>query len=48
MAKATGWGYRRILGELKRLRIYSISRTTVKRLLQDNGFDPGPNRGYGS
>jgi putative transposase len=48
MAKATGWGYRRILGELKKLRIYNISRTTVKRLLQDNGFDPGPKRGYGS
>jgi putative transposase len=48
MAKATGWGYRRILGELKKLRIYSISRTTAKRLLQDNGFDPGPKRGYGS
>jgi putative transposase len=48
MAKATGWGYRRILGELKKLRIYNISRTTVKRLLQDNGFDLGPKRGYGS
>ena len=48
MAKATGWGYRRILGELKKLRIYNMSRTTVKRLLQDNGFDPGPKRGYGS
>jgi putative transposase len=48
MAKATGWGYRRILGELKKLRIYNISRTTVCRILQENGFDPGPKRGYGS
>ena len=48
MAKATGWGYRRILGELRKLRIYNISRATVSRILQEHGFDPGPKRGYGS
>ena len=48
MAKATGWGYRRILGELKKLRIRSISRATVSRILQENGFDPGPKRGRGT
>ena len=29
MASSTGWGYRRILGELKNLRIGGISRSTV-------------------
>jgi putative transposase len=48
MAKATGWGYKRILGELKKLRIRNISRATVSRVLQEYGFDPGPKRGHGS
>jgi putative transposase len=48
MAKATGWGYRRIIGELKKLRIRSVSRSTVSRVLQENGFDPGPKRGRGT
>ena len=47
MAKDTGWGYRRILGELKKLRI-KISRSTVARVLRENGFDPGPKRGEGT
>ena len=48
MAKATGWGYRRILGEPKKLRIFNISLATVRRILQENGFDPGPKRGRGT
>jgi putative transposase len=48
MAKNTGWGYRRILGELKKLQIRSVSRATVCRVLQENGFDPGPKRGRGT
>jgi putative transposase len=48
IAKATGWGYCRILGELKKLRIYHISRATVSRVLRENGFDPGPKRGRGT
>jgi putative transposase len=48
MAEKTKWGYERIVGELKKLRIYSVSRTTVSRILQENGFDPGPKRGRGS
>ena len=48
MAKATGWGYRRILGELKKLRIYSVSQATVSRILRENGFDAGPKRGRGT
>jgi putative transposase len=47
MAKDTGWGYRRILGELKKLRV-RVSRSTVARLLRENGFDPGPKRGEGT
>jgi putative transposase len=48
IAKATGCGYRRIVGELKKLRIQSISRATVCRILQEHGFDPGPKRGHGT
>ena len=48
MAKESGWGYRRILGELKKLGIRNISRSTVARILQENGFDPGPKRGKGT
>ena len=48
MAKATGWGYRRILGELKKLRIHNVSRSTIARILIENGFDPGPKRGDGT
>ena len=48
MAKSTGWGYRRILGELRKLRIHSVSRATIARILQEHGFDPGPKRGRGT
>jgi putative transposase len=48
IAKATAWGYRRILGELKKLRIRSVSRSTISRILVENGFDPGPKRGTGT
>lgn len=47
-ARENGWGYTRILGELKKLGIFSVSRGTVKNILKENGFDPGPNRGKGS
>jgi putative transposase len=43
MARETGWGYRRILGELKKLHI-KVSRATVARILKENGFDLGPKR----
>jgi putative transposase len=48
LAKDTGWGYTRILGELKKLGIQSVSRNTVKRILRANGYDPGPKRGVGT
>jgi putative transposase len=48
MAKDTGWGYKRILGELKKLRIHNVSRSTIARILKENGFDPVQNRVDGS
>ena len=48
LAKENQWGYTRILGELKKLGVRSISRNTVKRILKDAGFDPGPKRGEGT
>lgn len=48
VAKETGWGYSRILGEIRKLGIGRISRQTVKNILVENGFDPGPKRGRGT
>lgn len=48
LAKENQWGYTRILGELKKLGIRSISRNTVKRILKEAGYDPGPKRGEGT
>lgn len=46
-ATENGWGFGRILGELKKLGI-AISKSTVKAILLENGFDLGPKRGQGS
>jgi hypothetical protein len=46
--KENSWGYTRILGELRKLGIKSISRQTVKGILKENDIDPGPKRGNGS
>jgi putative transposase len=48
LARENQWGYTRILGELKKLGIHSISRNTVKRILKEAGLDPGPKRGEGT
>jgi putative transposase len=48
IAKDTGWGYSRILGELRKLGLGRISRQSVKNILVENGLDPGPKRGKGS
>jgi putative transposase len=48
LAKETGWGYTRILGELKKLGIRSVSRNTVRNILKTHGYDPGPQRGIGT
>ena len=45
IARETGCGYSRILGELKKLRLGRISRQTVKNILKENGLDPRPRRG---
>src|SRR5262249_26482672 len=38
----------RILGELKKLGIRSVSKTTVATILREAGLDPGPKRGPGT
>ena len=48
LAKENDWGYTRILGELKKLGIKSLSRNTVKNILKENGIDPAPKRGEDS
>jgi putative transposase len=44
IAKTTGFGYTRIIGELRKLGIRKISRQTVRRILKEEGIEPGPNR----
>jgi len=44
LAKENNWGYTRILGELKKLEIVSLSRNTIKNILKENGLDPVPER----
>lgn len=48
LARENSWGYTRILGELRKLGIKSISRQTVKMILKEHGIDSGPQRGKGS
>jgi putative transposase len=39
-----GWGYTRIKGALKNLG-HEVGRNTIKRILQEHGIDPAPERG---
>jgi putative transposase len=48
IARETAFGYTRILGELKKLGIHDVSRSTVVNILKSNGLDPGPKRGQGT
>ncbi len=48
LAKQTGWGYGLIVGELKKLRIQCVGRTTVRSILKEEGVSPSPKRGKGS
>lgn len=48
LAKENSWGYTRILGELRKLGIRKICRTTVLNILRAHHLDPGPKRGHGS
>ena len=43
MARENEWGYQRIRGELKKLKI-KISKTTVANILKRNGLPPSPER----
>lgn len=44
IAKTTGFGYTRILGELRKIGIKKISRQTVRNILKEEGITPGPDR----
>ena len=44
MARENTWGYTRIKGALKNLG-HEIGRNTIKRILQEHGIDPAPERG---
>ncbi|MEK6195462.1 MAG: hypothetical protein N2F24_14690, partial [Deltaproteobacteria bacterium] len=39
-----GFGYTRIIGELRKLGIKKISRQTVRNILKEEGIEPGPDR----
>jgi putative transposase len=47
-ARENAWGYTRILGELKKLGVRSVTKNTVRNILKAEGLDPGPKRGEGS
>lgn len=47
MAADNGWGFGRIVGELKKLGI-AIGKTTVKDILRGHGYDLGPKRSEGT
>ena len=44
VAKTTGFGYTRILGDLRKLGIKKISRQTVRNILKEEGIQPAPDR----
>ena len=44
IATTTGFGYTRIIGELRKLGIKKISRQTVRNILKEEGIEPGPDR----
>ncbi len=44
IARTTGFGYSRIIGELRKLGTTKISRQTVRNILKDEGIEPGPDR----
>ncbi len=44
IAKTTGFGYTRIIGELRKLGIKGISRQTVRTILKEEGLKVGPDK----
>lgn len=45
IARETGFGYTRILGELRKLGVTNVCRQTLVNILKENGFDAAPVRG---
>jgi len=48
LARENAWGYTRILGELRKLGVTNVSRSTVVNILKGAGLEPGPKRGAGT
>lgn len=48
LGRENQWGYTRLLGELRKLGVHTVSRSTVANVLREAGLDPGPKRGEGS
>jgi putative transposase len=48
IASENAWGSLRVHGELKKLGIHNISRSTVVNILREANIDPGPKRGEGT
>ncbi len=48
LAKENAWGYTRILGELRKLGIHDVRRTTIANILKERGFDPAQERSEGT
>ncbi len=48
LAQENNWGYLRILGELKKLGVRRLSKTSVKNILKENDIDPVPQRSQDS
>ena len=44
LGKETGWGYARILGEVRKLTTVEVSRQFVVNLLKEAGLDPTPRK----
>ena len=44
LAKENTWGYARIVGELKKLGLRSIKKSTVRNIFKAAGLDPCPKR----
>jgi putative transposase len=44
IAKTTGFGLTRIVGELRKLGIKKVSRQTVRNILKEESIEPGPDR----
>ena len=48
IASETGWGYTRVMGELKKLGIKPPSRNTLKKIMKEASHAPWPDNGKGS